>query len=698
MIFKPLNISQSICYYLVDSSPLFLLYRERISGGDYSFPSDIWGVGMTVLALAMGRYPFATSTSPRAEPGEGEGGYWAILQAIQERPSVGSLLGSCRKHCEDHVHSYSSIHLPTHTKQHRFSNELHSFLSMALHRDHKQRPSAQSLLGYPFLNQQSELDREKVASATEEFVAQCCVRNSQRQETRALSAKLRTAKFSARLTARVGAGGEQPTSAGRTADKNVQHRRHITNRTADAAATIGGGGGGGGGGVEVRKVVVSRERSRGGEQEQHTSSLQQQEQEQEQGQGLRHLHKVVEAYREYVNRAWGATAEGVGGGTGSATERVILNTLWPLMDLSTMQSLALNLNVPLKVVKKAFKGIVVEIRDKVEQAAAEQLSGCGNGGGGEVDEGGMSINTLLDKGFPEATAEKRRAVAAAARGGGAAEVSALHLPCEQLGPSSATRPNNIQRADSGGAEDVLDGSGSIDNDAFSVAELRALVSSSGGQFPQRPDTYRSTGSLTQRSNLATSLETAREGYSSSSDEGEGYRNGERVSSERYAVCEEEEEEEEEEEVLLSLLPREGTVYSRKAGEEEEEEDIVQEEAGLEHGEESRCSVGVHTMGSVETVPEDDVCVCREDVCVCREGPWGDDVCEESIDYGVDDDFESMDDLYPPHVHVKKSYDSDDCKMTGRERDDHKDEKCTYYDNSSDGSEGEEDDYEEDFEA
>eukprot|EP00595_Chromulina_sp_UTEXLB2642_P003491 CAMPEP_0196763408 /NCGR_PEP_ID=MMETSP1095-20130614/4022_1 /TAXON_ID=96789 ORGANISM="Chromulina nebulosa, Strain UTEXLB2642" /NCGR_SAMPLE_ID=MMETSP1095 /ASSEMBLY_ACC=CAM_ASM_000446 /LENGTH=772 /DNA_ID=CAMNT_0042116525 /DNA_START=666 /DNA_END=2981 /DNA_ORIENTATION=- len=38
---------------------------ERIDGKDYSFPSDIWGLGLSIMSVAMGQLPFDTS-----------GGYW----------------------------------------------------------------------------------------------------------------------------------------------------------------------------------------------------------------------------------------------------------------------------------------------------------------------------------------------------------------------------------------------------------------------------------------------------------------------------------------------------------------------------------------------------------------------------------------------------------------------------------------------
>ncbi len=42
---------------------------ERLLGQPYSYASDIWGLGLSLLALALGRAPLAA-----------KGGYWAVLQ------------------------------------------------------------------------------------------------------------------------------------------------------------------------------------------------------------------------------------------------------------------------------------------------------------------------------------------------------------------------------------------------------------------------------------------------------------------------------------------------------------------------------------------------------------------------------------------------------------------------------------------
>ena len=49
---------------------------ERMIGNSYSFHSDVWSLGLTVHTVAIGAYPYAVE----------KGGFWAILNAVQEQP------------------------------------------------------------------------------------------------------------------------------------------------------------------------------------------------------------------------------------------------------------------------------------------------------------------------------------------------------------------------------------------------------------------------------------------------------------------------------------------------------------------------------------------------------------------------------------------------------------------------------------
>jgi len=159
--------------------------RERIAGKDYSFSSDIWGCGLSILAVAMGCYPFSKRVGKRSQKlnphrrrGGGDsgkmkedvgveldhsGGYWHILQSISQRPSIKELLGN----------------------SHPFSSQFCNFLSMSLHRDKSSRATAVTLLSHSFLNDPSSHSRDVMGDKTQtkngferdalrQFVARCC--------------------------------------------------------------------------------------------------------------------------------------------------------------------------------------------------------------------------------------------------------------------------------------------------------------------------------------------------------------------------------------------------------------------------------------------------------------------------------------------------------------------------------------------
>ena len=48
---------------------------ERLNNQGYSYNSDIWSMGLTLITLARGQYPFSTSD-----------GFWGIYQAVRAEP------------------------------------------------------------------------------------------------------------------------------------------------------------------------------------------------------------------------------------------------------------------------------------------------------------------------------------------------------------------------------------------------------------------------------------------------------------------------------------------------------------------------------------------------------------------------------------------------------------------------------------
>ena len=88
---------------------------ERISGQEYSYASDIWSFGLSLLTVAIGRYPLQT-----------DGGYWGLLHSLKDEPSP---------------------ELP----EDEFSDVFRDFIDLCLQKDPKARPSAKDLLDHPFL-------------------------------------------------------------------------------------------------------------------------------------------------------------------------------------------------------------------------------------------------------------------------------------------------------------------------------------------------------------------------------------------------------------------------------------------------------------------------------------------------------------------------------------------------------------------
>ncbi|TDH72296.1 uncharacterized protein CCR75_003440 [Bremia lactucae] len=95
-----------------------LLYMapERIGGGDYSYPADIWSFGLALTSVALGRYPLPT-----------QDGFFGLVDYVSN------------EHC---------LKLPIES----FSDECRSFLDQCLIVNPNERPSAETLLQHPFLD------------------------------------------------------------------------------------------------------------------------------------------------------------------------------------------------------------------------------------------------------------------------------------------------------------------------------------------------------------------------------------------------------------------------------------------------------------------------------------------------------------------------------------------------------------------
>jgi len=100
---------------------------ERISGGSYSFNSDLWSLGLSLLELAMGRFPYP----PNAEAGE-RLGFWDLLDHIVEEPAPA---------------------IPPH-----LSPAFADFLRLCLQKEPENRPSTADLTHHPWIQSAAGLD------------------------------------------------------------------------------------------------------------------------------------------------------------------------------------------------------------------------------------------------------------------------------------------------------------------------------------------------------------------------------------------------------------------------------------------------------------------------------------------------------------------------------------------------------------
>jgi mitogen-activated protein kinase kinase len=91
---------------------------ERISGGQYTVKSDVWSVGLTIMELAIGKFPF------HSESGEDAAGPQGILDLLQQI-----------------VHEPS----PKLPQSDAFPPSLHEICQRCLMKDPSQRPTPQEL-------------------------------------------------------------------------------------------------------------------------------------------------------------------------------------------------------------------------------------------------------------------------------------------------------------------------------------------------------------------------------------------------------------------------------------------------------------------------------------------------------------------------------------------------------------------------
>lgn len=117
---------------------------ERIGSDVYSYPSDVWSMGLSILSVSLGRYPF-----------EGQGGsYWDLLRVIRDEPPPLHLLQEIYQEAFEKIkalHKEKNLQgeeLPFSSAP---SVEFCDFLSQCLQKKPEDRPTTFELLEHPFL-------------------------------------------------------------------------------------------------------------------------------------------------------------------------------------------------------------------------------------------------------------------------------------------------------------------------------------------------------------------------------------------------------------------------------------------------------------------------------------------------------------------------------------------------------------------
>jgi mitogen-activated protein kinase kinase 1 len=92
---------------------------ERISGGTYSNAADVWALGLSVIELALGEFPYKKVQGREMV-------FWDLLNVVKSQP-------------------------PPTLPQGDFSPEMRSFVEMCLRKDPAERPTCSELLNHPWI-------------------------------------------------------------------------------------------------------------------------------------------------------------------------------------------------------------------------------------------------------------------------------------------------------------------------------------------------------------------------------------------------------------------------------------------------------------------------------------------------------------------------------------------------------------------
>ncbi len=119
---------------------LVYMAPERINGDAYSFAADVWSLGLTVMELAMGRFPLATGDAD-------VGSFLDVMNLIVSNPPP---------------------ILPD-----GFTPEFRDFCAVCLTKNIAARPTAAALLQHPWLAPLADMHHDAICHEIKEYLSGC---------------------------------------------------------------------------------------------------------------------------------------------------------------------------------------------------------------------------------------------------------------------------------------------------------------------------------------------------------------------------------------------------------------------------------------------------------------------------------------------------------------------------------------------
>lgn len=119
---------------------------ERIDGKPYSFPADIWAIGLTLLECATGKYPYDAS-----------GGTMALmLQLLEDECPLPPQDDDGDENSQ--INNNSLRNSKQQQQPCKLSPEFRDFIQRCMYKDPMKRPSAADLMRHPFISRRKSAD------------------------------------------------------------------------------------------------------------------------------------------------------------------------------------------------------------------------------------------------------------------------------------------------------------------------------------------------------------------------------------------------------------------------------------------------------------------------------------------------------------------------------------------------------------